>query len=297
MRRLVVVLTALLFAACGDSPTGAGGVEIPDGPLSLTLIQGDDQQVAITDTLPSDVVVQITKGGEPLPNQLVDWVVLRDNCGSPFVTTTRTDNDGQTGNRLVAGTLAWTLPDGPDVCQMEIRYALVVSDTVQARVDTTVSYRVNPGPFATLPEAGAGWGDTGRELGWWPVAEDAHGNPADQYLVISAKDSVVIKVDSRESPPDTTWAYNSRDVLTVVDGHESGLDSMVVREKSPVDSTRYAVVCHYAVTPGADTLGAVALATTGANMGIMMDTYWGHYQGTPSSYGDGLLGPEDCERL
>lgn len=138
-----VILAVFAFVACGDMPSEVGSV--PDGPLQMALVSGGGQEVTVTDTLPSDIVVKVTKGGQPLTDQLVDWRVLSDNCGEPFVTTTRTDSNGTTGNRLVAGTRAWTRPDGPDVCGMEVRYALVVSDTVQARVDTTVNYLVLPG--------------------------------------------------------------------------------------------------------------------------------------------------------
>lgn len=181
MRRLLTVLTALIFAACGGDPTGPGGTEIPDGPLAMALVSGGGQEVTVTDTLPTDIVVRVEKGGVALPDQLVDWTVLHDNCGSPFVSTTRTDAEGQTGNRLVAGTRAWTRPDGPDVCQMEVRYALTVADTVQARVDTTVSYRVEPAEW-TGGEVGHGIGTSGSS----PLMLDAlddhitdqYGNPA-----------------------------------------------------------------------------------------------------------------------
>lgn len=145
MRTLMAALTLALLAACGgDGPTEPAE-NLPSGPLQMALVQGDGQEVQVTDTLPSDIIVEVTKGGAPLTDQLVDWAVLSDNCGTPFVTTTRTDSEGITGNRLVAGTRANTRADGPDVCQMEVRYAITEGGTVAAEVDTTVGYLVMPG--------------------------------------------------------------------------------------------------------------------------------------------------------
>lgn len=178
MRRLLTALTALIFVAC-SGPTGPEGLEIPDGPLQMALVSGAGQEVTVTDTLPTDIVVRVEKGGEALPDQLVDWTVLHDNCGSAFVTTTRTDAEGQTGNRLVAGTRAWTRPDGPDVCQMEVRYALTVADTVQARVDTTVSYRVEPGVASDFISETINWrGFDGVVTLPADLVTDQYGNPA-----------------------------------------------------------------------------------------------------------------------
>lgn len=179
MRKLMVALTALTFVAC-SGPTGPEGIDVPDGPLQMALVSGAGQEVTVTDTLPTDIVVRVEKGGEALPDQLVDWTVLHDNCGSAFVTTTRTDSEGQTGNRLVAGTRAWTRPDGPDVCQMEVRYALTVADTVQARVDTTVSYRVEPGRVHELRiiDDGYRWSGGPTLTVTEDVVADRHGNPA-----------------------------------------------------------------------------------------------------------------------
>lgn len=198
MRRLVTALTVLFFAAC-SGPTGPDFP--PDGPLDLALLAGGGQEVTVTDTLPSDILVQVTKGGVPLTDQLVDWKVLSDNCGSPFVTTTRTDSLGETGNRLVAGTRAWTRPDGPDTCQMEVRYALTVADTVQARVDTTVNYLVLPGPI--MEESFDGWifaGDT-RDTIPGELAQDRYGNPGSWSLrpdcCVHISDSVPGSVGAR----------------------------------------------------------------------------------------------------
>ena len=91
MRRLLTALTVLLFAACGGTPTDAGD-QLPPGEVSLAIVQGDSQEVSVTDTLPFDAVTRIEKGGEPLADQLVDWRILADGCGEPFVTTTRTDS-------------------------------------------------------------------------------------------------------------------------------------------------------------------------------------------------------------
>lgn len=177
MRRLLAVMMASAVLAACSGPTGPDH-ESPTGPLQMALVSGDGQQVAVTDTLPSDIVVSVTKGGVPLTDQLVDWVVLTDNCGSPFVTTTRTDADGTTGNRIVAGTRAWTRPEGPSICQMEVRYALTDGDSVIARVDTTVGYLVEPGAPSDTVETGSAIVGV-RAPGTFPAGwlADGYGNP------------------------------------------------------------------------------------------------------------------------
>lgn len=182
--KFLLKVTALLFFAACSGPTGPEGIDVPDGPLQMALVSGGGQEVTVTDTLPTDIVVRVEKGGVALPDQLVDWTVLHDNCGSAFVSTTRTDAEGQTGNRLVAGTRAWTRPDGPDVCQMEVRYALTVADTVQARVDTTIDYLVLPSEpvFGNDRDCCAG-ASGGSWTGGSPntVSVDAAGHVHDQY--------------------------------------------------------------------------------------------------------------------
>lgn len=147
MRRLLTALVLLTLAACGGEATGVDA--LPDGPLALALVSGDSQQVAVTDTLPFDAVTQVMKGGQPMADQLVDWAVTADNCGTPFVSTTRTDSVGTTGNRAVAGTRAWTRPDTENFCRMEVRWALTQGDSVIARVDTAFHYLVLPGDLTS----------------------------------------------------------------------------------------------------------------------------------------------------
>lgn len=212
MRRLMTALTVLFFAACGDAPSGVDA--IPDGPLQMALVSGGDQEVTVTDTLPSDIVVRVEKGGQPLADQLVDWKVLADNCGSPFVTTTRTDSSGVTGNRLVAGTRAWTHPDVGRTCQMEVRYALVVSDTVQAQVDTTVDYLVMPGPFREV-RVGAGEFYSSTDT-LWIINEwvDQYGNdiPPSSWRM-ATRDTALVEITQPDSLNALDPTYNSARIV------------------------------------------------------------------------------------
>lgn len=231
---VVTAMLSLLWAACGGL-TGPDD-ELPAGPLELALVSGGDQEVQVTDTLPSDIVVKVTKGDSALADQLVDWRVLSDNCGEPFVTTTRTDPAGQTGNRLVAGTRAWTRPDAPDVCALEVRYALVVSDTVQARVDTTVNYRVLPG---IAVEDFKGFAISGSSpITLPPGIHDRFDNPVPYSLEPSCCAHV----------QDTTSTSGAERTL-VVDSAGSGLVRVIV----------------------ADTVADVATLETGSGGGIVVD--------------------------
>lgn len=175
MRRLVAALTTLLLAAC-SGPTGPGNDTVPDGPLEMALVSGGGQEVQVTDTLPSDILARIEKGGTPLGNELVDWRVLNEGCGEPFVTTTRTDSLGRTGNRLVAGTRASTRPE-VGVCEMQIRYALRDGDSVIAEVDTTVGYRVLPDVITTMDIGSVMLKGVGQDTVEGRFITDQYGNP------------------------------------------------------------------------------------------------------------------------
>lgn len=178
MRRIAVLTAlALLFPACGG-PTGPEESALPPGEVSLAIVQGDSQEVAVTDTLPFDAVTRVVKGGEPLADQLVDWKVTESGCGAPFVTTTRTDDEGKTGNRAVAGTRAWTRPDAERFCRLEVRYALTRADSVIAEVDTAFHYLVLPGSVSsvTIDDYAFTGGGTTRTLPGDVIA-DVYDNP------------------------------------------------------------------------------------------------------------------------
>lgn len=144
---LVGMASLVFLTACGGSggtttSTGPGGSGSPD----LAIVAGDSQRVKVTDTLPADVVVRVTRDGQPIGDQLVDWNVVEANSGEPFVTTTKTNSDGTVRNRIVAGTWAWTRPEIGGPAHVEVRW--VDQSSGEALADTAISYWVLPGPLA-----------------------------------------------------------------------------------------------------------------------------------------------------
>lgn len=139
----VLVTCSLGLAACGGSTNGPTQASTSGVPR-MAIVSGDSQTVAVTDTLPNPIKVQVTRDGKPVKKQLVDWHVVEQNAGEPFVTTTQTNTDGTTQNRLTAGTWASsrTEIDGP--AHLQVRW--VDQNTGEAIVDTTVAFTVLPGP-------------------------------------------------------------------------------------------------------------------------------------------------------
>lgn len=140
---LVLIVGSIGAAACGGSTNGPNQISTSGVPR-MAIVSGDSQTVAVTDTLPNPIKVKVTRDGKPVRKQLVDWHVVEQNAGEPFVTTTQTNTDGTTQNRLTAGTWASTRSEIDGPAHLQVRW--VDQNTGEAIVDTTVAYIVLPGP-------------------------------------------------------------------------------------------------------------------------------------------------------
>lgn len=164
------LLLVLAIAACGGGPAAPADAA-PTGVPRLAIVSGDSQTAqAPKDTLPADFVVQVTRGGAPVGDQLVDWRVLEDQAGEPFVTTTRTNSDGTVHNRVIAGTRASTSPELGGPAHVQVRW--IDQSTGEAIVDTTIAYTVLPAAASAFNDAE--W--TGSEVPARLVT-DEYGNP------------------------------------------------------------------------------------------------------------------------
>jgi hypothetical protein len=172
MRRLLtwatqpgVLLSLGILTACGgESPTPPPQLR----PASLSIVAGDAQQDTIKKMLanPIEVVVtaapsgrlslsvagpqgvsaQVQSAGMPVPNQLVNWVVVEEGCGRPFAGSAITDSQGRAKERWELGTKA-------GLCHMEAR--AVDQATGEPIVFDTATAIALPGPAVDLRVMGA----------------------------------------------------------------------------------------------------------------------------------------------
>ena len=96
------ILAVVLVAGCGFSHPEDVPYDADMRPLVLTSISGDGQRGAAGTPLPSPFVVGLTRGGEPLPAQMVSFVVTAGN-GAVSQTTVATDETGQASSTLTLG--------------------------------------------------------------------------------------------------------------------------------------------------------------------------------------------------
>lgn len=184
----VLITCSLGFAACGGSTNGPN--QIPtSGVPRMSIVSGDSQTVAVTDSLPNPIKVEVTRDGKPVKNQLVDWHVVEQNAGEPFVTTTKTNTDGTTQNRLTAGTWASTRAEIDGPAHLQVRW--VDQNTGEAIVDRTIAFWIEPGKPVT-DKADAIYGHPADSV--FPLdpryVQDQYGNP----VPFTAKDSLVASV-------------------------------------------------------------------------------------------------------
>lgn len=280
-RRLSAVLLALTIACGGEGPTEAR----PPTP-TLAIVSGDSQTVAVTDTLPFDAEVQVMRGGEPVPDQLVDWRVLEDDAGEPFVSTTRTDSQGVSKNRVVAGTRAHTHPEIDGQAHIEVRW--IEQSTGESIVEETIAYRVLPGAVDSWAGDGSVVGTSGSSVEY-PPATDPYGNPVSQRVAASAADSFPVWRNQ-----DTTWVHRpSAEVVNIAGTDPATRAARTIEDALNPSETQHAAVCLRVGTAESDSLMGVALVTTGPNMGIRLETHWGR-DDFKSDNSTRLLGPEHC---
>jgi len=248
---------AAVASGCGGGPTGPTGSV---GTPALAIVSGTGQRAAPSDTLPADFVVKVTRDGKPVADQLVDWHVVEEHAGDPFVTTTKTAKDGTVRNRVVAGTWAWTRPALGGPAHVEVRW--VEQSTGEAIVDTTIAYWVDPG-VATDALRGIGFPDrespfdVAGDLGRPDLVTDQYGNPSLWALqadsLVAVQDSTVLAYESSGCGPirvtvaDTTVQRGYLIVGGYLDtDHGTGV---VTFHDNPSDST---ISAYFDDTPYAD---------------------------------------------
>lgn len=173
--RTLSCLLALSLAACGGSSGAPTGVKLSAGAAKLTIVSGDHQTAAPTDTLPFLLDLVLTRNGSPVPNQLVQCTIVEDNAGTCFQTSVQTDSVGHVYDRVIAGTHAYTRPNGGGTFHWRFQYidqqngdAVVAAEgsytVLPGAADSVVrniGYTLQPSPF-TIPAG---------------VVKDQYGNP------------------------------------------------------------------------------------------------------------------------
>lgn len=146
MRRALVIPLLLALMACGGSSAAPTGVKAA-GMAKLSIVSGDSQQVQPTDTLPFLLDLVLTRNGAPVPNQLVQCTIVEDNAGTCFQESVETDSVGHVYDRVVAGTHAYTRPDGGGAFHWRFQY--IDQQNGAAVVAAEGSYLVLPGAADT----------------------------------------------------------------------------------------------------------------------------------------------------
>jgi hypothetical protein len=136
MRHMLAVLTALTAGTWGCGRDGATTQPTQLRPSLVRIVSGDGQHDTVTRMLPAPIEVlvtaspsgrlslsvagpqgvsaQVQSAGVPVPNQLVNWVVVEEGCGRPFAGSALTDSLGRAKERWELGTKA-------GLCHMEAR--------------------------------------------------------------------------------------------------------------------------------------------------------------------------------
>ncbi len=134
MRRLLCLLLPLWVGSCGD-PTA-------NGPVSLSVISGGDQQGLPGQELAQPIVVRVTDGDGPVAGVLINFVVVQ-GAGQVFAGAALTNSRGEARER-------WTLGEaGENVVEARGVDQTTGEAIVYARI---TAYAVDPGagPVATL---------------------------------------------------------------------------------------------------------------------------------------------------
>lgn len=267
MRYLAIALATLTAFACGsETPTDSSDNSDPAGPVAaVTVESGDGQKAPPRRALPDSIVGRVTdSSGNPISGQIVNFqVAAGDSAGSFEVDALQTNSEGRVFNELTTGIRAWTarVAAGEDSAYTA---RLVASREGRPDEVARLNFAVEPAEATEFPEAGFSRFDPDSVERWPDPARDRFGNPALQRVVVSTADSFpVVERGERR------WVQRPSAEVVAVQGDTPGtVAARTIEELVLADERAFAVVCLRAGTADQDSIVGVALAETGANMGL-----------------------------